>query len=132
MKKTIIVILSTTLLLTFGPANAATKPLSSKENKSSCTYIKAQYKSSAMLDWSKGLTTDQDLIKEIDLNIKMLSSRGSYTNGKIKTQVALWLSAEKNTKISLIDNDVEGISNAMTLKISSVNKLNKLCKSIGK
>jgi hypothetical protein len=132
MKKTIIVVLSTMLLLTTGSANAATKPLSSKQNKNSCTYIKAQYKSSTMLDWSNGLATDQDLIKEIDLNIKMLSSRRSYTNGRINTQVAFWLSAEKKTKISLINNDVDGISDAMTLKISSVNKLNKLCKSIGK
>jgi hypothetical protein len=132
MKKTIIAILSTMLLFTIVPANAATKPLNNKENKSSCTHIKTKYKSSIMSDWSNGLATDQDLIKEIESNIKMLASRTAYTNGGIKTQVAIWLSAEKRTKTSLIDNDIEGISAAMSLKISAINKLNKLCSSIKK
>jgi hypothetical protein len=132
MKKTIIAILSTTLLLTAVSANAATKPLNSKENKTSCTYIKTQYKTSIMSDWSNGLATDQELIKEINSNIKMLSSRLIRTNGRIQKQINLWLSAEKQTKISLTNNDVDGISTAMTVKISSVNKINKLCKSIGK
>jgi hypothetical protein len=132
MKKTIIVILSTAVLLTTTPAQGATKPLNSKENKNSCTYIKSKYQTSVMSDWSNGLATDQDVIKEIDSNIKMLSNRLAYTSGKLQTQTKSWLSAEKKTKISLINKDVDGISAAMTLKISSVNNLNKLCKSIGK
>jgi hypothetical protein len=132
MKKTIIVILSSVLLLTTLPANAASKPLNSKENKNSCTHIKTNYKSSVISDWSNGLATDQDVIKEIESNIKMLSTRAAYTNGKIKVQVRSWLTAEKKTRSSLINNDVNGISDAMKLKISSVNNLNKLCKSIGK
>ena len=132
MKKTTIAILSAAILLTITPAQGATKPLSSKENKNSCTYIKAKYQASVMSDWSNGLATDQDVIKEVEANIKMLSARAVYTNGKIQTQVKSWLTAEKKTKVSLINNDIEGISTAMTLKISSVNNLNKLCKSIGK
>ena len=85
-----------------------------------------------MSDWSSGLATDQDVIKEIESNIKMLSNRSAYTNGKIQVQIKSWLSAEEKTKVSLISKNIEGISAAMTLKISSINKLNKLCKSIGK
>jgi len=132
MKKTIIVILSASFLLTTGSAYATVKPLNSKENKNSCTHIKAKYQSSVISDWSNGLATDQDVIKEIELNIKMLSTRAEYTNGKIKVQVKSWLTAEKKTRVALVNSDVDGISDAMTLKISSVNKLNKLCKSIGK
>ena len=132
MKKTIIVILSAFILLTITPVQAATKTLNSKENKSSCTYIKAKYQSSVMSDWSNGLATDQDVVKEVESNIKMLSARTSYTNGKIQVQVKSWLNAEKKTKVSLVNRDVDGISSAMTLKISSVNNFNKLCKSIGK
>lgn len=132
MKKTIIFILSSAFLLIVAPAEAATKPLNSKENKNSCTYIKAKYQSSVMSDWSNGLATDQDVIKEIELNIKMLSNRASYTNGNIQVQIKSWLSAEKKTKVSLVNNDINAISAAMTVKISSVNKLDKLCKSIGK
>jgi hypothetical protein len=132
MKKIITTILSAVILLTIAPAEAATKPLNSKENKNSCTYIKTKYQLSAMSDWSNGLKTDQDVIKEIDSNIKMLSSRLIYTNGKIQTQIKYWLSAEKKTKTSLLNGDIDGVFTAMTLKISYVNNLNKLCKSIGK
>lgn len=132
MKKTLIFILSASFLLTVAPAQAASKTLNSKENKSSCTYVKTKYKSSVMADWSNGLATDEDVIKEIDSNIKMLSDRSSYANGKIQVQIKSLLSAEKKTKLFLTDNDIDGISNAMTLKISSVNKLNQLCKSIGR
>ena len=132
MKKTIIFILSTVFLLTVAPSEAASKPLNSKENKNSCAYVKAKYQSSVMSDWSSGLATDQDVIKEIESNIKMLSNRSAYTNGKIQVQIKSWLSAEEKTKVSLISKNIEGISAAMTLKISSINKLNKLCKSIGK
>jgi hypothetical protein len=132
MKKTIIAILSIVLLSTTGPADAAVKPLNSKENKNSCKHIKTNYKSSVISDWSNGLATDKDVIKEIESNIKMLSTRAAYANGKIKVQITSWLTAENKTKISLINSDVNGISDAMNLKISSLNKLNKLCKSIGK
>lgn len=132
MKKTTIAILSAAMLLTTTPAQGAVKPLNSKENKNSCTYMRQKYQSSIMSDWSNGLATDQDVIKEIEENIKMLSQRAAYTNGKIQVQVKSWLNAEKKTRVSLINNDIDGISAAMTLKISSVNKLDKLCKSIGK
>jgi hypothetical protein len=132
MKKTIIAILSIVLLSTTGPADASVKPLNSKENKNSCTYIKRNYQSSVISDWSNGLATDKDVIKEIESNIKMLSTRAAYANGKIKVQITSWLTAENKTRLSLINSDVNGISNAMKLKISSLNKLNKLCKSIGK
>jgi hypothetical protein len=132
MKKIIIAILSASFLLTTGSAYAATKPLNSKENKSSCTYIKTKYQSSVMSDWSNGLATDQEVIKEIEANIKILSTRAAYTNGKIQVQIKSWLNSEKKTRVALVNSDVDGISDAMTLKISSISKLNKLCKSIGK
>jgi hypothetical protein len=132
MKKTIIAILSATILLTNTPAQGATKPLSSKENKSSCIYLRTNYQSSVMLDWSNGLAADSDVVKEIDSNIKMLTSRSVYTNGKIQKQIKSWLIAEKKTKTSIVNGDIEGVTAGMVLKISSVDKLNKLCKSIGK
>jgi hypothetical protein len=132
MKKTIIAILSLVFMLSATSAHAATKSLNNKENKKSCTYIKQKYQSSVMSDWSNGLATDQDVIKEIETNIKMLSSTEIRTNGEIKKHIKTWLNSEKKTKVSLLNNNVEGISSAMTLKIYSINNLNKLCKLIGK
>jgi hypothetical protein len=132
MKKTIITSLLIALLIPNTYAQAATKSLNTKANKSSCKNIKANYQSEVMSKWSNGLSSDQDVLKEIDLNIKMLSTRQKSTTGKIKTTITSWIEAEKNTKIALTDKNVEGITAAMNLKISSITNFDKLCKGIQK
>jgi hypothetical protein len=132
MKKIIITSLLIALLIPNTYAQAATKSLNTKANKSSCKNIKANYQSEVMSKWSNGLSSDQDALKEIDLNIRMLSIRQKSTTGKIKTTVASWIAAEKNTKIALTDKNVEGITAAMNLKISSITNFDKLCKRIEK
>jgi hypothetical protein len=132
MKKIIITSLLITLLIPSAFAQAATKSLNTKGNKVSCKNIKTKYESEMMSKWSNGLAGDQDLLKEIDLNINMLTARQKSTNGKIKTTVASWIAAEKNTKIALTDKNVEAVTAAMNLKISSITNFDKLCKSIEK
>ena len=132
MKKMIITSLLISLLIPTSYAQAATKSLNTKGNKASCKNIKTKYKSDVMSKWSNGLASDQDVLKEINLNIDMLTAKQKSTTGKIKTTVASWISAEKNTKISLTDKNVEGITAAMNLKISSITNFDKLCKSIEK
>ena len=131
MKKIIITSLLITLLISNTSAHAA-KPLNTKANKASCKNIKEKYESKVMSKWSNGLASDEDVLKEIDLNIDMLTAKQKSTTGKIKTTVASWIAAEKNTKISLTDKNVEGITAAMNLKISSITNFDKLCKSIEK
>jgi len=132
MKKIIITSLLVSLLIPTSYAQAATKSLNTKGNKASCKNIKTKYKSDVMSKWSNGLASDQDVLKEIDLNIEMLTAKQKSTTGKIKTTVASWIAAEKNTKISLTDKNVEGITAAMNLKISSITNFDKLCKNIEK
>jgi ribosomal protein S9 len=72
------------------------------------------------------------MLKEIDLNIGMLTARQKPTTGKIKTTIASWITAEKNTKIALTDKNVEAVTAAMNLKIFSITNFDKLCKSIEK
>lgn len=111
---------------------AATKSLNTKGNKSSCKNIKIKYQSNIMFKWSNGMASDQDVLKEIDLNIDMLITRQKPTTGKIKTVVSSWITAEKNTKIAIVDKNVKAITAAMNLKIKSVTEFDKLCKSIEK
>ena len=132
MKKIIITSLLIALLIPSASAQAATESLNTKSNKSSCKSIKANYKSNAIANWSNGLASDQDVLKEIDLNIKMLTSKQKLTTGKIKTTIASWITSEKNTKIAITDKNFEAITTAMNLKISSVTNFDKLCKSIEK
>jgi ribosomal protein S9 len=85
-----------------------------------------------MSKWSNGLASDQDVLKEINLNIDMLATKQKSTTGKIKTTIASWISTEKNTKIALTNKDVEAITAAMNLKISLISNFDKLCKRIEK
>lgn len=132
MKKIITTSLLIALLMPSLSAQAATKSLKTKGNQASCKNIKIKYKSQAMSKWSSGLASDQDVLKEIDLNINMLTAKQKSTTGKIKTTIDSWITAEKNTKIALTDKNIEEITAAMNLKISSVTNFNKLCKSIEK
>ena len=132
MKKIIITSLLISLLIPTASAQAATKSLNIKGNKASCKSIKTKYESEVMSKWSNGLASDQDVLKEIDLNIRMLTAKQKPTNGKIKTTIASWIKAEKNTKIAITDKNLEAITAAMNLKIASVTNFDKLCKSIEK
>jgi len=132
MKKIIITSLLISLLIPTASAQAATKPLNTKGNKASCKSIKIKYESEIMSKWSNGLAGDQDVLKEIDSNIDMLAAKQKSTSGKIKTTIASWITAEKNTKIALTSKNVEAITAAMNLKISSITNFDKLCKSIEK
>jgi len=132
MKKIIITFLLIALSIPSASAQAAAKSLNTKGNKSSCKNIKANYKSEVIANWSNGLASDQDLLKEIDLNISMLTAKQKSTTGKIKTTIASWIKSEKNTKIAITDKNFEAINAAMNLKIVSVTNFDKLCKSIQK
>ena len=131
MKKIIISALII-FMLPISSVQAATKSLNTKGNKSACKNIKASYKSEVMFKWSNGLASDQDVLKEIDSNIDMLITKQKPTTGKIKTIVASWIKAEKDTKNALINKNVESIAVAMNLKISSITNFDKLCKGVQK
>jgi len=130
MKKIIITSLLIALLIPNASAHAATKSLNTKGNKASCNTIKLNYKSEVISNWANGLASDQDVLKEIDLNILMLTAKQKPTSGKIKTTIASWIKAEKNTRLAITDKNLEAITVAMNLKISSVTNFDKLCKSI--
>jgi hypothetical protein len=132
MKKTIITAIMLSLLIPAYSAQATTKSLNTKNNKNSCKFIKTKYKSEVLLNWSNGTANDEEVLKEINENTKMLSSREKLTSGLIKTTVRSWIVAEQNTKKALENKNIEEITKAMQLKISSVTKFDKLCKSITK
>ena len=130
MKKITVIFLLISFLIPTTSAQAATKSLNTKGNKISCKSIKTNYASEMMSKWSNGLASDQDVLKEIDLNINMLTAKQKSATGKIKTTISAWITAEKNTKIALTDKNVEEITFAMNLKISSITRFDKICKSI--
>jgi hypothetical protein len=127
MKKTTINFLLIALLMTGAPAQAATKLSNNKNSKDSCKNIKTNYKSEIMSKWSNGLASDTDVLKEIELNIKMLEKQKKITNDKIKKNINVWIKAENDTKNALKEQDVKLITNSLNLKILTINKFNKIC-----
>jgi hypothetical protein len=132
MKKIIISFLTIVLLIPASSSEAAMKSLNTKANKASCKSIKKDYKSKAMSEWANGLANDEDVLKEIQSNIDIITSKQKFTSGKIQTTISSWINVEKNTKIALVEKDIKKITNAMNLKISVITKFDKLCKSIEK
>ena len=128
MKKIIITSLLIVLLIPNASAHAATKSLNTKGNKASCKNIKEKYKSEAMSKWSNGLASDQDVLIEIELNIKMLTEKQKPTTSKIKSVVGNWIETEKNTKNALMDKNVKDLTTAMNAKIKLITEFQKLCK----
>jgi len=131
MKKIIVTSLLISLLIPTASAQAA-KSLSTKANKLSCKTIKQTYESVIMSKWSNGLASDEDVLKEINSNIEMLSKKQKYTSGKIKVVISNWIKSEQKTKDALKDKNVENITSAMNSKISLITNFDKLCKSIEK
>lgn len=132
MKKIIAIVLLTTLTTSIPSAYAKEKTLNNKENRNSCSFIKTKYKTTSMENWSNGIGTDQDIIKEIQDNIKTLTKKSLTSNGEIKKQIKIWIDAEKNTEDSISNANGEVLISSMNKKISAVTKFNKLCKSIGR
>lgn len=113
-------------------AQAATKSLNTKANLSACKNIKKDYKTKTMSEWSNGLASDQDVLEEIDLNIKILIKKQELTTGKIKTVIFDWIQSEKDTKNQLINKNIDGLTSAINFKILSIKNFDKICKSIKK
>jgi hypothetical protein len=130
MKKITITAILLTLLIPLSSAQAATKSLNTANNRNSCKFIKTNYQSEVMLNWAIGKASDDDMLKEIDQNMTMLSKRVRLTSGSINDAVKSWIIAEKRTQVALSNRDIEAVEKAMDLKISSVTKFDKLCKSI--
>lgn len=130
MKKIITTVVLLTLLIPMSSTQASTKSINTKNNKNSCKFIKTKYQSEAMYNWANGNASNEDMLKEINQNITMLSKREKLTSGSIKTALKSWIIAEKNTQIALQNRDIEEVVKAMDLKVSSVTKFDKLCKSI--
>ena len=130
MKKITITAILLTFLIPVSSAQATEKSLNTKNNKNSCKFIKTNYQSEIMLNWATGKASDDDMLKEIDKNITMLSKKVKLTNGSINIVIKSWITAEKNTKTALRTRNVNSVMQAMDLKFSSVKKFDQLCKSI--
>jgi len=128
MKKIIICLLIAVFFIPNASAFAATKSLNTKGNKDSCKVIKTKYQSSVMSNWANGLASDEDVLKEIDLNIKMLNAAKKSTTGKINKTINNWIKTEKNTKDSLINKNINDITASMNSKINLITEFQKLCK----
>lgn len=130
MKK--IILMFIILIIPNSYAEAATKDNDIKIRKSICKNIKQEYKSNIMLDWSQGKETDNNFIKEIELNINILSKEQKRLDGNIKKIITSWIKLEINNKNALVQEDINLVTESIDKKISIITKFNIFCKSITK
>lgn len=132
MKKIFIVFILFVNFFLSNTAEAGQHSLSTKINKNICKDIKQKYKLDSVSLWPSGLSSDQDVLKEINSNISLLSNKQKKSTGKLKIIINNWIIAENNTKKSINNKDITLIINSITSKIDNVNKFNKFCEKIEK
>ena len=129
MRKNIYIALLILLIAGVTPSQAAS--INNSNNKTACTYSRNHIKMQAMMDWSKGLATDQDLLNELTAQAKMWDKL-TFTNGSIKTQIVNVSTATKRMRVALVNGSDSNFIAGYRSFNTSLNKLNSLCKSIGK
>lgn len=120
------------MLLSVSPSYGATKSINNKANKGACSYIKTNYKAYVLDQWNKNNATDDELIKEINYDIAVLSNKYKTSNGSIKTQIRSMILIEKQLKASLVNKNTELFANGISNKVAALSVFDSLCKSIGK
>jgi len=130
MKKTITLLVVSSLFFTMPSTSAATKNVKNKQNSNACSQIQKQYQFTVMNSWYEQKSNDEDLISEIDTNISLLSKYYRLSNGAIKKEIRSWQIEEENTKSSILDADGTKLIKSIDAKINVFNNFNKLCKKI--
>jgi len=113
-------------------AVAATKDknLQTKENIKVCSIFKTKYSVSVLELWSNGKASDEQLLKEINLNISNLSKYNKKTTKSLKLSIDKVLESENIAKKAIKDEKLDDLLTSLSLRIDAVQQTQKLCDSI--
>lgn len=119
------------ILFTFNETTyAKAETLTIKLDKNICKTIKQNYEIEVMKNWSNGLESDENFLKEIDKNIDILKKQKNISNKNIKNNIQLWIKTEENMKKGIKEKDITLVTNATNNKIKLITQFNKLCKKV--
>lgn len=111
-------------------AVASTKTLKNKENVKACSNFKSKYSVSILESWSKGESSDKQLLEEIELNINNLLKYNKKTTKNLKLSISKIINSENILKKSIEDQDLDNILSSFSLKIDAIKQTQKICDSI--
>lgn len=108
-------------------ATTKDKNLKTKENMKACSNFKSNYSVSVLESWSSGQASDEQLLKEINLNIKNLSKYNKKTTKSLKLSINKILESENIAKKAIENENLEDFLTSLSLKISFLQQTQKIC-----
>ena len=108
-------------------ATTKDKNLKTKENIKACSNFKSNYSVSVLESWSSGQASDEQLLKEINLNIKNLSKYNKKTTKSLKLSINKILESENIAKKAIENENLEDFLTSLSLKISFLQQTQKIC-----
>ena len=111
-------------------ATTKNKNLKTKENIKACSIFKTEYSVSVLESWSNGQASDEQLLKEINLNINNLLKFNKKTTKSLKLSINKVLESENIAKKAIENENLDDLLISLSLRISAVQQTQKLCDSI--
>ena len=111
-------------------ATTKNKNLKTKENIKACSIFKTKYSVSVLESWSSGQASDEQLLKEINLNINNLLKSNKKTTKSLKLSINKILESENIAKKAIENENLDDLLTSLSLRISAVQQTQKLCDSI--
>jgi hypothetical protein len=108
-------------------ATTKDKNLKTKENIKACSNFKSKYSVSVLESWSSGQASDEQLLKEINLNINNLSKYNKKTTKSLKLSINKILESENIAKKAIKDENLEDFLTSLSLKIGFLQQTQKIC-----
>jgi hypothetical protein len=131
MKKVFFILTVALFLTQTQSSNAETKntKLINKQNIEFCSNFKSKYSVKILDSWSKEKSSDEDLLKEVDSNIKLLSKYNKKTSKTLKSSINQILDSENMIKEAIKKENLDNILSSLSLRISAIKKTQKICDS---
>ena len=108
-------------------AVASTKISKTKENIKACSNFKSKYSVSTLQSWSKGESSDKQLLEEIKFNINILQKYNKKTTKPLKLSINKLIESESIAQKAIEDEDLNNLLLSLSLRIEAVQQTQKIC-----
>lgn len=108
-------------------AVASTKISKTKENIKACSNFKSNYSVSILQSWSKGESSDKQLLEEIKFNINILQKYNKKTTKPLKLSINKLIESEIVAQKAIENEDLNDLLLSLSLRIDAVQQTQKTC-----
>lgn len=108
-------------------AVASTKILKTKENIKACSNFKSKYSVSILQSWSKGESSDKQLLEEIKSNINLLQKYNKKTTNSLRLSINKLIESENIAQKAIENENLDNLLLSLSLRIDAVQQTQKIC-----